>query len=356
VSTSPGPPLDPRAGSVAARVGGGLALVAAMLYVMRPFLVPIVWAGILAYVTWPLFRAVRRHTRRPRLSAGLFTGTVALGVGIPVAWLLVALAGEATHLISLSRQWLDAGAPLPEWVMTRPWLAERVTEARDNAIVDPTAVLRYVTRYASQVSGQLVEIASGLASNVFKFAISVLSLFFFYLDGERLGTHAGRLMRIVFPSAPQVLEHVGGVVRAVVFGLIGTALVQGLIAGIGFALFGVPSPVALGALTFVASFIPAGPLILWVAAAVWLLVGGSPYAAAGMAGYGLLLISSIDNVLRPLLISGGTVPIHFLVVFFGVLGGLASFGMLGLFLGPVLLSVTFALVVEFTRRNETASS
>jgi predicted PurR-regulated permease PerM len=356
MSSNPERPLDPSAGSVAARVGGGLALVAAMLYVMRPFLVPIVWAGILAYVTWPLFRAVRRHTRRPRLSAGLFTGAVALGVGIPVAWLLVALAGEATHLIGVSRQWLDAGAPLPEWVMTRPWLAERVTEARDNAIVDPTAVLRYVTRYASQVSGQLVDIASGLASNVFKFAISVLSLFFFYLDGERLGTHAGRLMRIVFPSAPQVLEHVGGVVRAVVFGLIGTALVQGLIAGIGFALFGVPSPVALGALTFVASFIPAGPMILWAGAAVWLLVGGSPYAAAGMAGYGLLLISSIDNVLRPLLISGGQVPIHFLVVFFGVLGGLAAFGMLGLFLGPVLLSVTFALVVEFAGRNETASS
>jgi predicted PurR-regulated permease PerM len=357
MSADPGPgrPLDSRAGSVAARMGGALALLAATLFVMRPFLVPIVWAGILAYVTWPLFRTVRRHTRRPRLSAGLFTGAVALGVGIPVAWLLVALASEANHLIGLSREWLDAGAPLPEFVMSRPWLAVRVTEIRDNAIVDPTAVARYVTRYASQVSGQLVEVASGLASNVFKFTITVLALFFFYLDGERLGAQAGRLARIVFPSAPQVLEHVGGVVRAVVFGLIGTALVQGLIAGIGFALFGVPSPVALGALTFVASFVPAGPMVLWGGAALWLFLGGSPYAAGGMALYGLLLISSIDNVLRPLLISGGQVPIHFLVVFFGVLGGLASFGMLGLFLGPVLLSVTFALVVEFARREEAAS-
>jgi predicted PurR-regulated permease PerM len=327
-------------------------LLAATLYVMQPFLVPVVWAAILAYVTWPLFRAVRRRTKSPRLSAALFTGAVGLGVGVPVAWLLVALASEATHLIGVSREWLDAGAPLPEWVMARPWLAERAGEARDNAIVNPTAVIQYVTRYASQVSGRLVEVASGLASNVFKFAITVLSLFFFYLDGERLGAQLGRLARIVFPSAPQVLEHVGGVVRAVVFGLIGTAIVQGVIAGIGFAIFGVPSPVALGALTFVASFIPAGPMLLWIGASVWLLVGGSPYAAAGMAGYGLVLISSIDNVLRPLLISGGQVPIHFLVVFFGVLGGLAAFGMLGLFLGPVLLSVTFALVVEFSRRHE----
>ena len=347
-----GSPLDPRAGAVAARVGAGLALLAAALYVLRPFLVPVVWAGILAYVTWPLYGAVSRRTRRPRVTAGLFTAVVALGVGIPVAWLLVALAGEATQLIGTVRAWLDAGAPLPDWIMSRSWLATRVTEVRDNAIVDPEAVLRYVTRYASQVSSQLVDVASGLATNVFKFSITVLSLFFFYLDGEGLGTQAGRLARIMFPSAPRVLEHVGSVVRAVVFGLIGTALVQAVVAGIGFALFSVPSPVALGAITFVASFLPGGPTIVWLIAAGWLLIGGSPYAAAGMAVYGFLLISSIDNVLRPLLISGGEVPIHFLVVFFGVLGGLASFGMLGLFLGPVLLSVTFALVVDFTRRSE----
>jgi predicted PurR-regulated permease PerM len=353
MSEAPGPgrPPDLRAGSVAARMGGGLVLLAATLYVMQPFLVPIMWAGILAYVTWPLYGWVRRVTRRPRLSAALFTGAVTLGVGIPVAWLLVALAGEANHLIALSRQWLDAGAPFPEWVMARPWLADRAVEIRNNAIVDPTAVIQYVTRYASQLSGRLVELASGLASNVFKFAIMVLSLFFFYVDGEGLGAQAGRLARVVFPTAPQVLQHVGGVVRAVVFGLIGTGLVQGLVAGIGFAIFGVPSPVALGAITFVASFVPAGPLLLWAGAAAWLLMGGHTTAAIGMAVYGLLLISSIDNVLRPILISGGQVPIHFLVVFFGVLGGLASFGMLGLFLGPVLLSVTFALVVEFARRE-----
>jgi predicted PurR-regulated permease PerM len=350
MSAAPGP-ADQRVSALAARMGGGLVLLAATLYVMRPFLVPIVWAGILAYVTWPLYRAVRRVTRRPRLSAALFTATVALGVGVPVAWLLVALAGEANHLIALTRQWLDAGAPFPAWVMSRPWLAERAVEIRDNAIVEPTAVIQYATRYASQVSGRLVEVASGLASNVFKFAITVLSLFFFYVDGEGLGAQAGRLARIVFPTAPQVLEHVGSVVRAVVFGLIGTGLVQGLIAGIGFAIFGVPSPVALGAITFVASFVPAGPLLVWAGAAVWLLLGGHTTGAIGMTVYGLLLISSIDNVLRPILISGGQVPIHFLVVFFGVLGGLASFGMLGLFLGPVLLSVTFALVVEFARRE-----
>ena len=334
---------DTRAGAVAARVGGGLGLLAATYYVIQPFVVPVIWAGILAYVTWPLYRAVARFTKRPRIAAGLFTALVALGVGIPVAWMLVALAGEASHSIDVVRAWLDGGAPFPDWIMTRPWLAERLGRIRAESVVEPTAVLQYATRYASQVSGQLASIASGLAANVFTFTVTVLCLFFFYVDGENLTTQAARYVRIAFPRAPRMLEHVGGVVRAVVFGLVGTALVQGLVAGIGFALFGVPSPVALGALTFVASFIPAGPAILWAGAAIWLMVGGSTPAAIGMAIYGLLLISSIDNVLRPILISGGQVPIHFLVVFFGVLGGLAAFGMLGLFLGPVLLSVTFAL-------------
>jgi predicted PurR-regulated permease PerM len=349
---APERPPEVRAGAIAARVGGGLGLLVATYWVIQPFIVPLIWAGILAYVTWPLFRRVRDFTKRPRLAAGLFTGAVALGVGLLAAWVLVSLASEATHLIGVTRQWLDAGAPLPDWVMSRPWLAERMTQIRDESIIDPTAVLRYATRFGSQVSGQLVEVAGGLATNAFKFAITVLALFFFYLDGEKISQHGVRLAGMAFPRSPRVVEHVGQVVRAVVFGLVGTALVQGLMAGIGFAVFQVPSPVALGALTVVASFVPAGPLLVWAGAALGLLIGGSVGGAIGMAIYGTLLISSIDNVLRPLLISGGEVPIHFLIVFFGVLGGLASFGMLGLFLGPVLLSVGFALVAEFGRDEE----
>ena len=343
---------DTSAGAIAARVGGGLGLLVATYWVIQPFVVPVIWAGILAYVTWPLYRTVARVTKRPRVAAGLFTAAVALGVGIPVAWVLVALASEATHLIGVVREWLDSGAPFPDWVLARPWLAERLGKLRAESVIEPTAVLQYVTRYASQVSGQLAAFASSLASNAFKFTITVLCLFFFYVEGEHLTAQASRFVRIAFPRAPTVLEHVGGVVRAVVFGLIGTALVQGLIAGIGYALFGVPSPVALGALTFVASFIPAGPALLWAGASVYLLLGGSTTMAIGMALYGLVFVSSIDNVLRPLLISGGDVPIHFLVVFFGVLGGLAAFGMLGLFLGPVLLSVTVALATQFARQTE----
>ena len=344
---------DRRAGSVVARVGGALVLLGASLFLMRPFLVPIAWAGILGYLTWPLYRGVRRHTRRPRLSAALFTLAVALLIGVPVAWILVALATEASNGIGAAREWVNAGAPLPSWITERAWLATRLERLRSGSIVEPTEIAKYATSYAANVSGQLVAVAGSLAGNAFKFAITMTTLFFFYLDGEKLIEQAARLVRVIFPQArEQLLPYVGGVVRAVVFGLLGTAIVQGMVAGFGFWLFGVPSPVALGALTSVGSFIPMGPVLVWAGATLWLLANDHLAAAAGMAIWGMGLVSTIDNVLRPILISGGPANIPFLLVLFGVLGGLLSFGMLGLFIGPVLLSVTFALVADFARRAE----
>jgi len=344
-------PRDMRAGSVVARVGGGIALLGLSLLVLRPFLVPVLWAAILAYVTWPLYRFVRQKTRRPRVAAGLFTLATALLVGVPVAWILVALAGEASGWIDATRRWLENGAPFPDWVAARPWLEARLVRLRQESVVQPSAIIEYATRYASQVSGRLLEVAGSLASNAFKFAVTVTTLFFFYLDGERLIDQMQRLTRVVFPSAQgDLLPYVGSVVRAVVFGLLGTALAQGVIAGIGFALFGVPSPVALGALTSVGSFVPVGPALLWGGATLWLVVNGHVGAALGMALWGAGLVSTIDNVLRPILISGGETRIPFLLVFFGVLGGLLAFGMLGLFVGPVVLAVAFALIADFARR------
>lgn len=345
-------PAERRAGSVVARVGGGVVLLGLSGWILLPFLVPILWAGILAYVTWPLYRFARHHTRRPRLAAALFTLATALVVGVPVAWILVALATEASHLIAVARQWVEAGAPNPDVIVARPWLDERLTRLREESVVEPRAVAEYATRYASQVSSQLINVAGGLASNAFKFVLTVTTLFFFYVDGERIVDHVARLMRVVFPQSREaLLPYIGTVVRAVVFGLLGTALVQGLLAGIGFALFGVPSPVALGALTSIASFVPMGPALVWMGGVGWLLASGHAGAAIGLAIWGVALVSSIDNVLRPILISGGETRIPFLLVFFGVLGGLFGFGMLGLFLGPVVLSVAFALVVDFGRRE-----
>jgi len=341
--------IDQRVGHTLARVGGGLLLLYGTLLVLKPFLVPIVWAAILAYVTWPLFRAARRLTHRPRIVAGVITLTVALGVGIPLGGLLALLANEATALVTRTADWVNAGAPSPQWVVDRPWLATRIDQLEFRDYFDPKQIASYATQYGTMVSTRLVDLAGGVARNVFAFGIMLVMLFAFYTDGERLIEHARRLARVVFPRAPAAfLDNVGGVVRAVVFGLLGTAIAQGVIAAIGFTLFGVPFPAILGLATSALSFVPVGPPLLWGGAALWLFLEGAAwYKWAGMALWGLTLVSSVDNVLRPVLISSGPVQVPFLLVFLGVLGGLASMGVLGLFLGPVLLSVTFALVAEF---------
>ena len=341
---------DPSTGLLLARIAGVLVLSGAAYLVLRPFLVPMVWAAIGAYVTWPLYSRLRDRIGRPVLVAALLTLSVTVLIGIPIGWFIVALADQGTALARLAIDWLQAGAPLPEWLGSSPWV-QRIMQALDSFAM-PTDLTPYLASIGGRVSNGLVSLAGGLARNVFAFAVAMLGLFALYVDGEALTRHARRILAAFFPStSPQFLEDVGGVVRAVVFGLIGTAIVQGLFAGIGLALFGVPFPVPLGALTAILSFVPAGPVLVWGGASLWLLMTGFTGAAAGMAIWGLVMVSSLDNVLRPLLISrSGTIRIPFLVVVFGVLGGLAAFGLLGLFLGPVVLSVAFALIAEFPGR------
>jgi predicted PurR-regulated permease PerM len=309
-----------------------------------------VWAAIGAYVTWPVFAWLRARLRRPTLVAALLTLGVLVLIGIPIGWFIVALADQGTALARVAIEWLQAGAPLPEWLGSNPWVARQVESLRELAV--PTDLTPYLAGFGRQLSNALVALGGGLARNVFAFAAAMIGLFTLYVNGEALTQHARRLAAVFFPTtSPQFLEEIGAVVRAVVFGLIGTAIAQGLLAGIGLAIFQVPFPVALGALTSILSFVPGGPVLVWGGASLWLLMSGSTGMAVGMALWGVLLVSSLDNVLRPLLIArSGTIRIPFLVVFFGVLGGLAAFGILGLFLGPVVLSVAFALIAEFPGR------
>jgi predicted PurR-regulated permease PerM len=339
-----------RPGLVVARVGAGLALAAAALIVLQPFLIPLAWAAIAAYTTWPLFRWLRDATQRPRLAASLLTAMVAFGIGVPLGWVLATVANEASHLVLLLQESAGSELVLPGWIAARPWLREPIEQLRATWLVDTRAYRDLITTNLSEVSSQLLSLAGGLARNVIQFAITLTALFVLYLDGERVLAQTRRLAKIFFPAAPaDFVEDIGGVVRAVVFGLLGTALAQGAIAAIGFTIFGVPSPVLLGVVTALGSFVPFGPALVWLAAVVGLVLAGETGAAIGMTLWGVLLISTVDNVLRPLLISGPT-QIPFLLVLFGVLGGLATFGLLGLFVGPVVLSVAFALLAEFGKR------
>lgn len=348
--------VERRPGLVVARVLVGLALVAATLWILQPFLVPGVWAAIAAYMTWPLYARARAWTRRPKLTAALVTLFFALLIAIPVGWLLLAFATQASVVADRVQAWVAEGALPPQWVLDTPWLAPRVEELRESPLFGPEATGEWIARYGQTGSQWAVALGGGIARNLLEFLITVVVLFALYLDGERIAGHVRRLAVLLMPSDdPELVDKVGEIVSAVVFGLLGTALAQGVLAGIGFWIFGVPSAVFFGFVTALFSLVPAGPALIWIGACVWLWSQGLVGQTVGMAIWGVLLVSSIDNVLRPLLISGPT-RIPFMLVFFGVVGGLASLGLLGLFVGPVLLAVGFGLLADFPARYRSSGS
>lgn len=337
-------------GLVVARLLVGFGLFAATLWVLKPFLVPAAWAAITAYVTWPVYARLRAWTNRPALTAGVLTFVLAAIVALPVGWLLVVLATEATGVASRLQEWAGQGAPLPDWVSTRPWLESRLQEVRSSALFGNAAMSEWVGRYGSYLSSRAVTLTGGIARNLFEFGITTIVLYALFIDGERIGAQTRRLAALLLPSDdPRLVDHVGAIVRGVVFGLLGTAIVQGVLAGIGFWVLDVPSAVFLGFATVLTALLPGGPALIWGATCIWLYFEGRVGATIALAIYGTLVVSTVDNVLRPLLISGST-RIPFMLVFLGVLGGLASLGLLGMFIGPVLLAVGFGLLAEFPGR------
>jgi predicted PurR-regulated permease PerM len=153
--------------------------------------------------------------------------------------------------------------------------------------------------------------------------------------------------RFAGPRARHLLAVVGATVKGVIYGLIGTALAQGILAAIGFWIAGVPEPLLLGFLTFVLSFVPMGPPLVWGSVTLWLLAQGAVWWGIFVAAWGLLLVSTIDNVLRPYVL-GKTNNLPVVLGLFGFLGGILAFGFIGVFLGPTLLAVGYALFLEWT--------
>ena len=189
----------------------------------------------------------------------------------------------------------------------------------------------------------------GIASGVLQFLLALFIAFFFWVYGDRLGVFLKAIIRrIAGAYAERLIVVTGQVIRGTVYGLLGTAVVQGMLTAFGLWLTGVPRPVLLGAIAGFVSVLPIGAPMIWIPASLWLLSNGHTGWAIFLAVYGVGAISGADSVIRPYFISRGA-QLPFLLTVLGVLGGALAFGLLGVFLGPVLLGVAFTLVVEFAR-------
>lgn len=326
---------------------GGLLILAVV--VLRPFLVPVLWACILVYVTWPLYLRLRtRLAGRPNLSALLMTILLALVLLLPVVWVLLLMRSEAADVYQKLMAQVNQGhVNLPPEVRRLPWVGERVGAFFDRINADPAALQAEIRNGSNWLIDHAADLLGGVGRNLAKMGFALLTAFFLYRDGEAFVVQVREVMgRMLGRRADDYVEAMGATTRAVVYGIVLTAVAQGLLSGIGYAVAGVEGAVFLGAVTTLIAMVPFGTPFAWGSVALWLLLQGKVAAAIGLALWGALVVSWIDNIIRPMVISSAT-RIPFVIVMFGVLGGLAAFGMVGLFLGPVILAVMLAVWREW---------
>ncbi|HQW09525.1 MAG TPA: AI-2E family transporter [Steroidobacteraceae bacterium] len=330
---------------VAALLAG---LIVLAFEVLKPFIVPVIWAVILAHVTWPLHRRLLVLLKGRRAASALvMTVVVTLAIVLPAIWLVALIRTELVAAYAAFTAQLARGIELPRFVFELPWVGPWLDELLARIAHEPGALNAELRGWIQRSAGELSGVIGGVGRNIAKLFIAMLSVFFMYRDGE---SFAAQVVRVLENSLGErvhgYMSAISQTVRAVVYGLLAAAIAQGTIAGLGYWVAGLKAPIALGALTMIAALIPFMTPVVWVGASIWLVITGHTVAGTGLFLWGLLAISWIDNIVRPLVISNAT-SIPFLLVLFGVLGGVVAFGLVGLFVGPVILAVLMAVWREW---------
>ncbi len=332
-----------------------LAMLAfACILVLRPFLSALLWAAILCSSTWPLFLRLETLLRgRHSLAAAIMAGAAAAIFLLPLAASVSRLTAEASDIAALVSRWLEIGPPPPpEWVATIPAIGGRLDAYWQSVAHDGAKLTADLRAYVGPVREWIVSAGLSLGSGLTELVFALLISFFFYRDGMT-GIEALRsaLARVGGATAPHLLDVAGITIRSVVYGILGTNLAQATLAGLGLWIAGVPNALFLGFALFFLCLIPAAPLIVFAPAIVWLLHQDARVEAIFLAAWYVAVFVIGEGALRSWLISrGGVLPL--LLVFLGIIGGIATFGLLGIFLGPTVLALAHALLREWNAAEQ----
>jgi predicted PurR-regulated permease PerM len=286
---------------------------------------------------------------RESLAAGILTLGWMLLVAVPLVWLGFNLADHVRDAVALIKDIQVDGLPAaPAWLGSIPFVGERLVAMWDSIDQQGAALMVSLKPYLGQVGNWLLARSAQIGGGILELTLSLVFVFFFYRDGPRLAMFVHRLLeRLIGERAGYYIELVAGTVQRVVNGVIGTAAAQAVLALIGFLIAGVPGALVLGIVTFLLSLIPMGPPLVWIPATAWLAWKGDYTYAVFLGVWGTFIISGVDNVLKPYLISrGGNLPL--VIVLLGVFGGLIAFGFIGLFIGPTLLAVAYSLLMDWS--------
>jgi len=347
---------DRRAEQILKTVAGAVLLVGC-LAVIFPFLTDILWAIVLCFSTWPVYSRLLVLVRgRRNLAAVLMTLAILLVFVTPFAVITASLSDDMPRAVDRVREFLDAGPPQPPaWLAKIPLAGGSLTQVWRDLAGGSAPRMAQLRRFAEPLKSWSLTIAAALGGGLIHMIFSLLIAFFLYRDGAAHAERASRITdRLGGVQGRALLDVAGRTVRSVVYGILGTAVAQAVVAGIGFFIAGVHQAALLALLTFFLSVVPIGPVLIWVPVTIY-------FFAHGAIGWGIfmlvwgLLISSVDNVVKPLIISRGG-GLSFIVILLGILGGATAFGFIGVFLGPTLLAVGVEILKFWTLQPEAAAA
>lgn len=334
-----------------------ILLIGGSLVVLAPFATALLWGAILAFSSWYPYSVLSRWLGNRRgiaaLVCVLLAAVIVLG---PFVYAGASFSAHLDDLTALVERYKERGVPqLPEWLSSLPYVGGYLQNTWNQVVNADSEMLANLRKLVAPVGHVLLGAGLSIGAGLGQLALSIVLAFFFYTGGElAVEWLRGGMRRIAGERADHLLALAGSTVKGVVYGVLGTAFVQAVLTGIGLWISGVPGAAILGFITFFLSVIPVGPPLIWIPAALWLYHSGATGWAIFMVVWGVAVVGMADNIIKPLLISKGTgLPLIWIMM--GVLGGALAFGFLGVFIGPTVLAVAYALLRDWTIGTQVAT-
>jgi predicted PurR-regulated permease PerM len=336
-------------------VGAIGGLIAASFWVLRPFLPSMIWAVMIVVASWPEMRWVeRRLWGRRSLAVAVMTLTMLALILVPIGIAAVTLIDRADEIAAWTRSLVGRSVPgPPAWVSDLPLVGEKLaTRWQSVASTPPEELAAYVTPHLAEIARWLIGQAGSMLTLFVQLLLTLAVSAVLYAKGEVAAKGVLAFARRLAAGEGERAARISGqAIRAIALGIVVTALVQSLVGGVGLVITGVPHAAVLTAIMFLLGVAQVGPTPVLIGAVVWLYWQDQTLWGTVMVVWSLIT-ASLDNFIRPVLIRKGA-DLPLLLVFAGVLGGLLAFGIIGLFIGPVVLAVSYTLLVAWVDAGRT---
>lgn len=338
-----------------------VAVLTASVWFFHGFIVPVMAAMIIVFASWPVLLRVQSALNVHRITASLLIVLLIVAfLIVPIALAMVYAFGELKNWVSWGIAVNANGAPPPHWIAGFPQIGDWAADQWNEFVGKPGAIGHIAQVVSGENIGSIYRAVLAAGSLAFHLVLTLLfmliALFIFYRDGEKIAAQIDRVGQRILPDRWNRLSRVVPVmISATVTGMTLIAIAEGVVLGIAYWIAGVPSPVTLGVITGFMALIPGGAPLCFTLVSIYLFASGTPYAALGLMTWGTLELFVVDKTVRPVLV-GGPAKLPFLPTFFGLIGGVKTMGLVGLFIGPVLMALLVAMWREWQREIDQTDS